>query len=299
MALTAELLKGQEALSGLTEEQVNAVVALSANDEKAVIGKTFGQIHSELDESIKSITGIGKENNEKTSDYMRRMLSSQKENIDTLSTKVGELEQKVKDGIGSEELKTQLASKDATIADLQKKYQSKSDEIKSLKEENEKTLFGYRVGSELSAAMSGIEFADGTNDAMKAFAIEKAMGIVKGMNPTFVKSADGKDVLIFKDADGVEMRDPENAMNLFTAHGLLKSELAKLGVLSTEEKGGGAGGGAPKPKQTIGGCSTKAEAYDKMAEILKSRGISRHDSRWEDEMYELTKQNATLLDGLK
>ena len=299
MALTAELLQGQEALNGLTEDQINAVVALSANDEKAVIGKTFGQIHSELDESIKEITGVGKNQNEKTSDYMKRMLSGQKSTLEEMTAKVADLEGKVKAGIGSEELKNQLASKDATIADLQKQYQSKADEIKNLKEENERTLFGYRISNDLNAAMSGIEFSEGTNDAMKAFAMEKAMSIVKGMNPTYMKGADGRETLIFKDESGVEMRNPENAMNLFTAKDLLKKELVNLGVVSTEVKGGGAGGKTPLQKATLSGVSTKAEAVEMIENMVKQRGISRHDPKFEAEVDKLYDENYEFISSLK
>ena len=39
MALTREILVANAALSGLTDEQINAITTLSQNDENSVIGR--------------------------------------------------------------------------------------------------------------------------------------------------------------------------------------------------------------------------------------------------------------------
>lgn len=298
MALTLELLQGQESLKGLSEEQLNTIATLSANDETAVIGRTFGQIHSELDEAIKAVTGIGKNTNEKTSDYMKRMLQSQKDNIGGLTSQIADLEKKVKAGIDNDELRNQIASKDATIADLQKRYQEKDDEVKSLNEKSEKAIFGYRIGSDLRSAVGSVTFAEGVNDTMKTFAVERAIENVKGMNPAYIKGADGQDVLVFRDANGAEMRNPQNAMNLYTANELVEAELKKLGVVS--DKGtGGAGGKAHQKKSAITGCSTKAEAIELIESMVMQRGISRRDVRFQEEVDKMYDENYAFIGTLK
>ena len=42
MALTTELLKGNAATAGLSDEQINAVVEMSKTDETTVIGQKTG-----------------------------------------------------------------------------------------------------------------------------------------------------------------------------------------------------------------------------------------------------------------
>ena len=62
--LTAELINGN--ITGLSEEQVSAIVELSRNDENQVIGQRIGEIYRELDNTIAASTGIAREGAEKT-----------------------------------------------------------------------------------------------------------------------------------------------------------------------------------------------------------------------------------------
>ena len=66
MALTTELLKGNAATAGLSDEQINAVVEMSKNDETTVIGQKTGEIYGGLDADILAASGIAKNGTEKT-----------------------------------------------------------------------------------------------------------------------------------------------------------------------------------------------------------------------------------------
>ena len=66
MALTLELLRANAATAALTDEQINAVVELSNNDEAAVISKKTGEIYGGLDNDILAASGIAKNGTEKT-----------------------------------------------------------------------------------------------------------------------------------------------------------------------------------------------------------------------------------------
>ena len=68
--LTAELINGN--ITGLSEEQVSAIVELSRNDENQVIGQRIGEIYRELDNTIAASTGIAREGAEKTYAYLKR-----------------------------------------------------------------------------------------------------------------------------------------------------------------------------------------------------------------------------------
>ena len=95
MALTTELLKGNAATAGLSDEQINAVVEMSKNDETAVIGQKTGEIYGGLDADILAASGIAKNGAEKTYDYAKRVIGEikgQAGNAAELQTKVSELE---------------------------------------------------------------------------------------------------------------------------------------------------------------------------------------------------------------
>lgn len=60
MALTREILVANAALSGLTDEQINAITTLSQNDENSVIAKKTGEIYGNLDADILTASGVEK-----------------------------------------------------------------------------------------------------------------------------------------------------------------------------------------------------------------------------------------------
>ena len=65
MALTSEILRANAATAALTDEQINAIVTLSQNDEDSVIGQKTGEIYGGLDNDILSASGIAKNGTEK------------------------------------------------------------------------------------------------------------------------------------------------------------------------------------------------------------------------------------------
>ena len=74
--LTREILAANAQLSGLTEEQIKAIITLSENDENSVIAKKTGEIYGALDNDILTVSGIAKNGTEKTYDYAKRVMSA-------------------------------------------------------------------------------------------------------------------------------------------------------------------------------------------------------------------------------
>ena len=70
--LTKETLIANEALAGLTDEQITAITTLSANDENTVIGQKFGEVYRQMDSTIEKATGIKRDGDEKTYLYLER-----------------------------------------------------------------------------------------------------------------------------------------------------------------------------------------------------------------------------------
>ena len=64
--ITIEMLNTQQALSGLTDEQKQAIALLSKNDEEVVIGNRFREVYNQLDATIAKETGIARNGDEKT-----------------------------------------------------------------------------------------------------------------------------------------------------------------------------------------------------------------------------------------
>ena len=85
MALTREILVANAALSGLTDEQINAITTLSQNDENSVIAKKTGEIYGNLDVDILAASGVEKNGTEKTYDYAKRVLGDFKTKAESVT----------------------------------------------------------------------------------------------------------------------------------------------------------------------------------------------------------------------
>lgn len=288
--LNKDIISASELLKGLSEEQINAIVSLSENDEKAVFGQRFSEIHNELDAAVKEASGIEKAGSEKTSAYIKRVIETNKAVVDdirkenvTLTEKIKDLEGKVALGSGDREL---LDTQRATIADLQTKYNELKTEKERAEAAFEQRMLDYRINSAIEGALGGVKLKDGVNDeaanALKALAVNA----VKGMKPSFVKDGD-EEVLVFHDEAGAELRNKENGLNLFTAEELLKAELAKYGIVSEGRKAAGNGGtgsqGNGGTSGILAGATTQSAAYDAIKSYLASRGIATTDANYQTE----------------
>lgn len=76
--LTIEMLRQSSALTGLTDDQLNAIAEMSRNDENTVIGTKIGALHGQYDTDILGITGIKKKDGEKVMTMLSAYLASTK-----------------------------------------------------------------------------------------------------------------------------------------------------------------------------------------------------------------------------
>ena len=116
--ITNEMLVADAVLNGLTDEQKNAIVLMSKNDEETVIGNRFREVYNQLDATIAKETGIARNGDEKTYLYLERAaktLAAKANSVDGLNTKISELTkerdklQKALEEGGDESAKKQLA----------------------------------------------------------------------------------------------------------------------------------------------------------------------------------------------
>ena len=112
---------------------------------------------------------------------------------------------------------------------------------------------------------------------------------IKNYNTEFVKTDSG-DVLVFKDENGVIMRNDENGLRPYTAVELLKKEFNNFGILDT----GAAGGvGSKNTEQQYNGIGarTRVEAYDMISKMLLQKGLTVGSDEFNSQMSEIWKAN--------
>ena len=85
--LTVDMLKQNGLLASLSDEQLNAIATMSQNDENTVIGTKIGALHGQYDTDILSITGINKNQGEKSYDYLKRVLGDYKTQLTSTATR--------------------------------------------------------------------------------------------------------------------------------------------------------------------------------------------------------------------
>lgn len=307
MALTKELLLQQEGLKGLTEEQLTQIATLSLNDETTVVGRKVREIYDTLDANILSGTGIAKQGTEKTSEYLLRASQSLKDSAskaDTLRTQLKALEGEksrlegiIADGGATKEMEAQLEHAKAELKSTKTEYGNLKDTLERLKADHEKEMFDLKVDNILNGSMEGIRFKDTIPESVQKILVSQAMDKVKSFNPYFNESG----TLIFRDKDGLDLKNANNSLNPYTADELIKRELQQMDVLDngTKTKGGGTeppkSNGGSKGTSTVTAdlslCKTRVEADIAIGEALKAQGIAKYSDEWFTEHDRLWEEN--------
>lgn len=283
MALTREIITALAPLNGLTDEQVNAIVAASASDEEQTMGRRIGEIYRQMDVTIAAATGVERNGDEKTYNYLPRALASLnakvngiadlQQQITDLTAEKTRLEKVIADGGGNEETAKQLKQAQADLASITTKYTELQKEKKTLEENHTKELLGVRIESELQSASSGFTF--NVPDSVANIVLNQVVSKVKAMNPEYIDAAGGK-VLAFKDANGAIMYNPQDITKPIGARSLIEKELKEMGVLKIES--GGGGGTKPIVKKTttggydLTGVKTQLEATQRLKAQLAAEG---------------------------
>ena len=193
MALTNELLKGNTATAGLSDEQIAAVVEMSKNDETAVIGQKTGEIYGGLDADILAASGIAKNGAEKTYDYAKRVIGEikgQAGNAAQLQSQVADLtkekarlEKVIADGGADAETKKAVAQAKADLANVTKEFTDLKTKYDNSEAEHAKALFGMKIDGEFAKATAGLKFKADLPASVTSVLLEQAVAKVKGMNP--------------------------------------------------------------------------------------------------------------------
>lgn len=309
--LTVEMLQQNTALAGLTDAQLNAISEMSRNDENTVIGTRIGALHGQYDSDILSVSGIAKNNGEKSYDYVKRVLSEYKSQIGSTATlqaqlanaqsEVQKLKDKLATGTGDEVLKQQLKDAKAQVTQLQTQLTTKETEYNDAKAKLEGQIKDVHVDYAFQAATSNLKFKSGITENVQKIllASAKAEVLAKG-TPDFIDGENGSKILVFRGADGNVLNNPANNLNPFTVKDLImQTSIKDIVDTGKQQTGAGTNGGS---QQTFGGNATQSvldlsgaknqlEA-DKMIENhLLASGITRDSSEFSDKSLQIRNEN--------
>lgn len=289
MALTMDMIRSNERLSALTDEQIAVITEMSRNDESSVIGQKTGEIYGGLDADILSVSGIAKNGTEKTYDYAKRVIGEIKgtaakydeaaREIKALTDEKARLEKVIADGGADAETKRQLTQAQSDLASVTKSFTDLKAKFDAQKDEHVKELFDIKLDGEFAKATNGLKFKSDIPQSVTDVILSQAVSKVKGMFPEFIDDGKGGKVLAFKDGEnGAIMRNPERNLNPYTASELVEKELKTMGVLDSGRKKTGAGtepqGGRNSGVVDIAGARTQDEAYEAIASSLMAQGMT-------------------------
>ena len=285
--LTQELLKSNEALQGLTDEQIAVITTLSQNDENAVVAKKTGEIYGGLDNDILTVSGMGKNGTEKTYDYAKRVIAALKGDADKLPALAAQVESLKASQGGGDEAAKQLQQAQADLQKTQGLYAALQQEYAAAKEEYGRNLLGVKLDADFAQAGKDLKIKTSIPAAAANMLMQQAYAKLRAYNPEYHDNADGTRTLVFKDKDGAVMRNPQNSLNPFTARELLMQELNGMGILDTRQKTGtGTGGNAGGNSGIIdlSGAKTQREAYDIIDKALLAQGKTVGSQAYQDAM---------------
>lgn len=306
--LTIEMLRQSSALTGLTDDQLNAIAEMSRNDENTVIGTKIGALHGQYDADILGITGIKKKDGEKSYDYAKRVLGEYKtkaESTKTIQTQltaaqaqVAELQSKLEKGAGDETLKQQLKDAKAQVTQLQTQLQTKETEFNTKKAEFDKTIKDTHVDYAFQAAIAGLKFKSGITEPIQKTLLNaaKAEVLAKG-TPDFIEDGQGGKKLVIRGADGNILNNPKNNLNPYTMQELVM-ETSLKDVIDTgrQQIGGGTGGfgsgsGGSGGTLDLSGIKSQVEADKAIEAHLLANGLTRDSQEFADQSMQLRTEN--------
>lgn len=309
MALTKEIIKANAALSALTDEQLNALVEMSANDENDVLGKRFGEVYRTMDATIETSTGIKRNGDEKTYDYLKRAASELKkqtegaskfeDEIKALKADKERLEALVKSGNGNEELKAQLEQKDKEIANVQKMYAELKKDNERQKSDYEQKLFGVQLDNDLRGATGNLKLKAEIPEAAARVLMQQALDKVKGFAPKYIDNGNNGKVLAFHNEDGSVMRNEATNLKPYTAAELVEKQLNEMGVLAPKAQGGGgtvppagrSGGNGGGVTIDLSAARTRKEFTEIATKTLLEKGLMRGTDEFDTALQEIYKTN--------
>lgn len=284
------MLLQQDALAGLTDAQREAICLLSKNDEETVIGDRFREVYNRLDATIARETGIQRNGDEKTYNYLERAareLAGKANSVDGLNTKIHDLtaerdklKKAIEENTGDEKLKKDYAQAVKDLNSVKEQYNTLKADFDKQKLDHATELINFRIDNEIAGVKGGIKFKADLPETATNVLMEQAIAKVKALKHEFIDDGKGGQRLVFKDEKDAVMRNPEKQLEAYTIGELLTKELKLMGVLDEGRQQNGGGTEPPKVVTTdkgitidLTGVRTQTEAQELIAQTLMKQGI--------------------------
>jgi hypothetical protein len=302
--LTPEMIKQSPVLSGLTEEQLKALTEMSRNDENTVIGTRIGALHGQYDNDILTISGIKKNDSEKSYDYLKRVLTEYKSKTDVseplkkqleeANLKIADLQSKIENGTSDKELTQQLNDTKALVEQLQGQLKKKEKEISDNKANFDELLKNTHVDYAFNAATTGLKFKEGITKPIQETLLSAAKSevLAKG-KPDFIDDGNGGKRLVLRGADGNILNNPKNNLNPYTIEELVMETSIKdvIDNSKTVRGGGTKGNGNSNNKENIpldlSVYRTQLEADKAIETHLLQNGYTRDSLEFSEELVKI------------
>lgn len=304
--LTIEMLNQNAALSGLTDEQKKAVAEMSKNDEQTVIGTRIGELHGQYDKDILDVTGIKKNDGEKSYDYTKRVLNHYKTSLgatkdletklEAAEAKVTELNQKIASGDGDEAIRQQLKDAKAQVTQLQNQMSTNDKKYADEKTQLESKVKSVHVDYAFAAATSGLKFKAGIPESVQRTMLEAAKNevLAKG-TPDFNDDGNGGKTLVIRGADGNILNNVKNNLNPYTIKELvMETSLKDIIDVGKKQAGAGTGTGNNRNENNyidLSGAKNQVEADKVIADYLLSSGLTRDSVEFAEQSLQLRNDN--------
>lgn len=301
--LTVETIKTN--CPDITDEMAGKIAELSKNDEDGVIGARFGEVYRQLDTTIEKATGIKRDGDEKTYNYLERAAKAIKATADQsakdvarLTEENSKLQKAIADGATDTATKEKLMQTEKDLASVREAYNKLKTDFDTEKANFNKTLFDVKIENSVSTAFQGVKFKESLSAPVVEMAKKSVLEKIKLSNPEITDDGNGGKTIIFKDSNGAVLRNPDNALNPFTVGELVSKELTALGVLAQKRtqtgsggNGGNGGNGGAGSIVDVSGAKTQTEAYEIIAQSLFAKGLANGSRAFDEEMQKIWKDN--------
>ena len=306
--LTIEMLRQNAVLAALPEATLTAIAEMSKNDENTVIGNKIGALHGQYDADILSISGIAKNQGEKSYDYAKRVLSSYETKakaakateaeLKAAKEQVASLQAKIEAGAGDETLRKQLNDAKTQVSQLQQQLTAKTTELTNKQAEFDKTIKDTHVDYAFKAATAGLKFKDAIPASVRdtLLASAKAEVLAKG-TPDFIDNGNGGKTLVMRDANGNILNNPANNLNPYTISELvMRTSIKDVIDEGRKQNGGGTSGnggngGHGGSSIDLSTAKTQVEADRLIETHLLSTGLTRDSSEFASQAMQLRTEN--------
>lgn len=306
MALTAAILRANAGLAALNDEQLGIIEELSRNDENTVIGARIGELHGQYDADVLSVTGIAKNQGEKSYDYVKRILGDYKQKAagtEALNTQITDLKNQIEgykktieEGKGSEAVAQQLRDAQKQLADTQTLFESKNKEWEDKYNDLNSQYQNSLIDAEFGKALQGMKFKSIYPESVQRTLIESAKRtVLSTAKPDWVED-NGVRKLVFRDAAGNIMTNQENRLNPFTPGELLQRELKDVLDTGRQQRGAGTqgnqgGSGGAGGSLDLTGVTNQVDADNAISKHLMGLGYTRGSKEFSDQSLKIRQEN--------